>query len=321
MMAWLALPKRNFADWFTLRKPFWQHALLLVLGAAWGLQFVLLKIATDSGVGEVNILLISMTLLAAGFLAALAAAKAWFRPTWRHIRFFTASGFLGFVLPLGFIVLAARDISAGLIVLFESLTPVFTIAIALICRTETLTLRRVVAITFGLLGVFCILAPAAMSPSSLGLLGIGFALTLPLIYGFESVYVAARWPNDLGTLQTVTGEAVAGLVLLLPCLFWMDGVELSSWSPWSMTTGHWAIVVFVLISFLEAYLFFSLISKSGAVFVSLASPISMFAGIFLGMVLIGESHPMSVWLAVGLATFALYFALFGDCSSAGVEEA
>jgi hypothetical protein len=49
----------------------------------------------------------------------MAVAKAWFRPTWRHIRFFTASGFLGFVLPLGFVVLAAREISAGLIVLFE----------------------------------------------------------------------------------------------------------------------------------------------------------------------------------------------------------
>ncbi|MGI9491657.1 MAG: DMT family transporter, partial [Geminicoccaceae bacterium] len=297
---------------------FWHHTLLLVLGAAWGLQFVLLKIATDAGLGEVNILLTSMALLAAGFLAAMAVAKAWFRPTWRHIRFFTTSGFLGFVLPMGCIVIAAREISAGLIVLFESLTPVFTILIALLCRTETITLRRVIAITFGLLGVFCILAPTAMNPGGIGLLSIGFALALPFIYGTECVYVAARWPNDLGSLQIVTGEAVAGFCLLLPCLFWMDGVELSSWS---MTTGHWAIVVFVLISFLEAYLYFSLISRSGAVFLSLASPISMFAGIFLGIVLIGESHSMSVWLAVGLATFALYFALFGDCSSACVEEA
>ncbi|MDH3659983.1 MAG: DMT family transporter [Alphaproteobacteria bacterium] len=303
----------------TAWKPVWHATLLFLLGALWGLQFVLLKIATDAGLGEINILLVSMVLLAAGFLAAMAVAKAWFRPTWRHVRFFLISGFLGFVLPLGGAILAAREISAGVIVLFEALTPIFTMALALVLRTEAMTLRRRISMTLGLLGVLCILAPAVINPGSISLLGIGFALSLPIIYAIECVYVAAHWPSDIRPLQVVTGEAVAGVVLLLPLLVFWDE---SSVSALSWTYSHWAVLLFVLISFVEAYLYFYLISRAGAVFVSLASLISMFAGIFFGIILIGESHPASVWLAVVLAALALYAPLHKkrECAPGGIEK-
>ncbi|MGI9507993.1 MAG: hypothetical protein ACR2QJ_01430, partial [Geminicoccaceae bacterium] len=52
--------------------PVWPHVLLFVLGTVWGLQFTLLKIATDSGLDEAGILALSMGLIAAAFLAATA---------------------------------------------------------------------------------------------------------------------------------------------------------------------------------------------------------------------------------------------------------
>ncbi len=300
------LSKRSRSDWGTSWKSLWQCTLLFILGALWGLQFVLLKIATDASLGEVNILLVAMILLAMGFLAAMVVAKAWFRPTARHVRFFLMSGLLGFVLPLGGAILAAREISAGVIVLFEALTPIFTIAIVLALRTEAVTPRRLISMTLGLLGIFCVMVPAVMNSGSLSLLGLAFALSLPIVYAIECIYVAARWPTDLRPLQVVTGEAVAGTALLLPCLLFWD--EPSS-APLSWAYSHWAVLLFVLISFVEAYLYFYLISRAGAVFVSLASIISMFAGILFGIILIGESHPVSVWLAVGLAALALYVPL------------
>ena len=202
--------------------------------------------------------------------------------------------------------MAAREISAGVIVLFEALTPIFTIAIVLALRTEAVTPRRLISMTLGLLGIFCVMVPAVMNSGSLSLLGLAFALSLPIVYAIECIYVAARWPTDLRPLQVVTGEAVAGTALLLPCLLFWD--EPSS-APLSWAYSHWAVLLFVLISFVEAYLYFYLISRAGAVFVSLASIISMFAGILFGIILIGESHPVSVWLAVGLAALALYVPL------------
>lgn len=137
-------------------------------------------------------------------------------------------------------------------------------------------------------------------------MGLGFALFVPAVCALDCFYVAAFWPNDLRPLQVVTGEAVAGAFLSALCLFWVGDPAplLLSWTP-----GHWAIALFVPISALEAYLYFYLLRRTGAVFVSLGSLISLFAGIVWGILLIGESHPPTVWLAVGLAALALSLAL------------
>ncbi len=285
----------------------------------WGLQFVLLKIATVAGLGEVNILFTSMVLLAAGFLGAMALTKTWFLPNWGHVRFFFTSGLLGFVLPLGAAILAAREISAGVIVVFEALTPIVAMMLALGLGIETSTRRCLQSMTFAVMCLLCFLVPSLMSPGGITMAALGIVLIVPIASACDCLYVAARWPNDLRPLQVVTGEAVGALILLSPCLlFWSgDGTAAFSW-----TYDHWAVLLFVMISFLEAYLYFYLICRAGAVFVSFASLISLFAGILFGIVLIGESHSASVWLAVGFAVLALYVQLYNrpQPSAAGLED-
>ncbi|MGI9433919.1 MAG: DMT family transporter [Geminicoccaceae bacterium] len=296
---------RRYAQW----TPVLPHVLLFVLGTVWGLQFTLLKVATDASLDEASILAVAMGLMATIFLAATAFTRTWFRPTWQHVRFFLLSGLFGFVLPLGGVILAAREISAGLIVLFEALTPVFALAIAAAFRTEPVTRRRILAIAFGLLSVLAVGGPAAFGLGGISLVGLGFALFVPAVCALDCFYVAAFWPSDLRPLQVVTGEAVAGAFLSALCLLSV-GDPAPLFHSW--TIGHWALALFVPISVLEAYLYFYLVRRSGAVFVSLGSLISLFAGIFWGIVLIGETHPPTVWLAVGLATLALYLALRKD---------
>ena len=159
----------------------WHGLLLFILGTAWGLQFVLLKIATDAQLDELGILTMSMVLLAAAYLLAMACRRAWFRPTRRHLRFFVLSGLLGFVLPLGAVVLAARYLSAGLIVLYESLTPVLTVAIALALRTEALSRKRITAVGLGMLGVVLVFWPELVMPGGARLEGLIIALIIFLM--------------------------------------------------------------------------------------------------------------------------------------------
>lgn len=77
----------------------WHTFLLFILGGSWGLQFTLLKIATDAELVELGILTVSMALLAATYPLAMAFCRAWFRPTQQHVRFFILSGLFGFVVP------------------------------------------------------------------------------------------------------------------------------------------------------------------------------------------------------------------------------
>lgn len=296
----------------------WRYSLpLFVLGAAWGLQFTLLKIAADSDLDEISILTIAMFLLALAYLAVVATRGIWFRPTRKHIWFFLISSFFGFVVPLGGVILVAEQLSAGLIVFFESLTPVLTVAIILVVGTERLNAPRLWAVALGMAGVLLVLWPDLTTPGSTRTESLLLALIIPLAYAIDGVYVAARWPSDLSAFQVVAGEAVAATAMLLPFFLWpfLSSQEAAAAliSPWfneDWGSGQWSVLAFVPVSFLEVYLYFYLLKNAGAVFVSIGSFISLFAGIFWGMLLLGERHSATVWAAVLLVSCALYLANF-----------
>ncbi len=283
----------------------WRHTgLLVVLGATWGLQFALLKIATTSALSELGILSLCMALLAAAYLATLTIRGKLYRPNPRQLRFFAISGFFGFVLPLGGIILVADRLAAGLIVLYtEALIPVFTFAIVLALRSERPSRRRLIAIALALVGVAFAFWPEVVGSTDARIEGLLLVLVVPLAYSIDAIYVAARWPSDLRALQVVSGEAVAGTAMLLPIWLLSGGLgEL----PSALGTGEWAILAFVPVSYLEVYLYFYLLRHAGAVFVSFGSFIALFAGFFWGWALLDETHPSTVWIAVALVALALY---------------
>ena len=299
------------------RRQFQNSLLLFLLGVAWGLQFTLLKIAADSDLDELSILSLAMLLLALAYLAVMAFGRSWFRPTLRHIRFFFVSALFGFVVPLCGVMLVAEQLSAGLIVFYESLTPLLTVLLVLLVGTERLNGSRLLAVAFGMLAVLLVLWPDLTAPGSARLESLLLALIIPFAFAVDAVYVAARWPSDLRAYQVVTGEAVMAALIFLPFCLWqaLQSPEYltSLTEPWvsrSWDWGHWSVLVFVAVCFLEGYLYFYLLRRAGAVFASIASFLSLFAGIFWGMLLLGERHPPAVWIAVLLVSLALYLVNF-----------
>lgn len=283
----------------------WMCALLLfVLGAAWGLQLTLLKATTDAGLSDLGILSISLLLLTGGFGAVLAIRGQWFRPTASHLRFFTTSGLFGYVLPLGGVLLIADRLAAGLIVLYtEALVPVFTILVTMMLRTERLTVRRAGAVGLALAGVAIALWPELALSAGTRLDSLLLLLIIPAAYAIDGIYVSKRWPRDLSALQVVTGEAAAGAAILVPLWLLIEG---ASQLPTAIGRGEWAMLAFVLVSYLEVYLYFYLLKTSGAVLVSYGCFVSLLSGFVWGVVLLEEQYRASVTLAVGLITWGLY---------------
>ena len=276
--------------------------MLFVLGVAWGLQFTLLKVASDAQIGELGILLVSLCLLTGLCFAFLAWRRAWFRPTIGHLRFFFLSGLFGYVLPLGAVVVAAGHLSAGLIVLFEALTPVFTVIIAVLFRTERITAGRGLAAMLGCLSVLLVGTHQLLTAGDGGLTALLVVMIVPLAYSIDGIYVARYWPRDLCTTQVVTGEALAGALTVLPLYLYAS-------EPWPFSSGwsvgHWALLAFTLAGALEVFLYFRLLKTVGAVYVSMASFLSLFAGIAWGMLLLGEVHAGVTWFAMLLVCAAL----------------
>jgi drug/metabolite transporter (DMT)-like permease len=233
------------------------------------------------------------------------------------VRFFVISGLFGYVVPLGGVLLIAERLAAGLIVLYtEALVPVFTILITMMLRTERLTTTRAAAIVLALSGVAIALWPELMLSADARLEWLLLVLVIPAAYAIDGIYVSANWPKDLNALQVVTGEAAAGTVMLVPLWIITEG---GAPIPASMGPGEWAMLGFVLVSYLEVYLYFHLLKTSGAVLVSYGCFISLLSGFVWGMVLLEEQYRASITFAVVLVVAGLYLIVTRREATAAAE--
>ena len=272
------------------------------MGGLWGFQFALLKTTAMAGYSHISVLFISLVWLAVIFNSIVLFKKRFFQPTLALAVFFIISSFLGYTAPLLAALYAASHLSTGMIALIVSFTPVVTVLLVLFLRTERISVNKVTAITIAMLSAVLVLWPDVSIAENSILKWLLIAMIAPLCYGIDSIYIHAYWPEDLDALQVVCGETLVAALMLAPIyLFVAQPIRYSS--HWPME--QWAIVLFIITSVFEVLLFFYLIEKTGAVLVAFASVITLFAGVVWGIVLFGEQHPLSVWIAMALLACSL----------------
>ncbi|MEM7426444.1 MAG: DMT family transporter [Pseudomonadota bacterium] len=276
--------------------------LLVIMGSFWGLQFAMLKKAAAGGFAEVEILTISLAVIAAVFsIIVLVQAKS-FRPKPGHLLYFAIGSFLGYILPLGVAIYISQNLTAGLLTFIGSLSPILTIGFAAMLRTEKISRLRVLAMVLGMAAALTVFWPELVAAHSALLPWLALALLIPVSYSLDVIYIGAFWPPELEELQVVAGEATTAALMLLP-FFLIFGDIPGLGRPWS--DGHWGVAVFTLCGVIEVMLFFYLVRHAGAVLVSFGSLVALFAGIGWGMVIFSEQHGFTLWIAVGLLSAAL----------------
>lgn len=92
---------------------------------------------------------------------------------------------------------------------------------------------------------------------------------------------------------------------MVPVYLVSDGATLPRLS-W--TGAEWAILLMILFSTVEIYLYFEIVRLSGAVFVSQASFITVPTGVLWGMILFGEQHDSWILFSVLLLALSLILA-------------
>jgi len=281
--------------------------LLVIMGITWGLQFSMLKLAALDGIDEITILFVMLVIVSVCFTAPLIVARRGFALTSERVQFLFITGLLGYALPLAAAVYAAAHVPAGIMTLIASFTPLVTVAVALAVRSERVSPRRLIAVVLAMISALLVLLPEASLPGFGVLPWLVLVFVVPLCYGVEGVYVAVRWPDGLDTLQVVAGEAVFAALMVLPFFLGM-GQFPDAAQIWSL--GGLAVLVVALSGLIEVFLYFYLIRREGAVFVSFSTFISLFAGIAWGIALFGEVHSAIVWLAVALLAVSLAAVVF-----------
>ncbi len=276
--------------------------ILLVMGSLWGLQVAMLKLALEAGYLESQVILFVLGLVSITYLVILALRRGLFRFTVGRIRFFVITSVLGYILPIAGTLYAARALSAGMLALLISLAPLFTFGAAALFRTEKISGLRIAAMLTGCVATALVLAPETALPDFGLLPWMLLALLVPFCYGVESVYIDANWPDELDVFQVGFGEALVATLLLVPFMLVRSEPLLPEWR-WN--PGSYAMLVFAVTGVLEVVMYFYLIKTTGAVLVSFATFVSLFAGIGWGMLLFAESHDNWLWLAAAVLVAAL----------------
>jgi drug/metabolite transporter (DMT)-like permease len=282
-------------------------AALLVMGSIWGLQFAMLKLAAQGGYSELTALTVALSLIAVVFVAAMALRGAFFLPSRPMVFFLIFTALLGYVLPMAVVLFAAPHIPAGVMALVASFTPLVTVTLAFLLKSEAVSGRRLLAVGLSAVSVILLLLPELRLPDAGKLEWLLIAFLVPLMFGYESIYIDQHWPTGMDTFQVVTAQVVCAAAMVLP-LYLLFGEPVSFDPAWpDAQTG---VAVFALIGVVEVILYFYLIKQTGGVLVSFGSIISLFAGVFWGMIIFSETHGGAIWAAILMLAVAI--ALLGS---------
>ena len=257
--------------------------LLFFLSSIWALHFSLVKIV-EADKDPLSILIPLLLILCILFYVVLILKKELFKITIRKCIFFSIAGIFAYIVPLSVEFIVAPKIEAGILTLIVSIVPVFTLLIIWLFRLLNVTTKLVIGTLFGLIGISILLFGNNYNNVSVNIWAI-CALIIPLSYAFDAIFMEKFWPKNLNTKQVAFGECVASLIFVILLSFFF-GNELYHYYQWFVVPSFWVLTI---VTFIEVWLFFYILSNSGAVFVNLGSYLVMPAGFVWGYIFFGET--------------------------------
>ncbi|MFT5504567.1 MAG: drug/metabolite transporter (DMT)-like permease [Gammaproteobacteria bacterium] len=285
-----------------LSKPVMPLFFLLFLGISWGLYFSMLKIAVLSGISYYGIAALTTLGVALGMSAIAVARRKPPRLSAIHLRFYLICALLGYLLPMLCELLVIRSLPAGALALIVSLTPIATLIVARLMKTDVVNRSRIAGILLGAFAIFGVLLPEVHSQLDLSWFWLMVAVLIPLFYALYHNYIARYWPNDSDTYQVACGEAVMAFIAIATVAFWQwQPTDVAEWN-----SGHNAMLFMAVISLADIYIYFELIRLRGPIFTSHANYIMVISGVFWGFVIFNETITHLMWVSVSLLLVSLF---------------
>jgi drug/metabolite transporter (DMT)-like permease len=279
--------------------------LVVVLGSLWGLHFSLIKICAESSLSRVDILLLTTAGSACGFFCIAWTKKQLPHFSFTHWRFYIICAAFGYSGPIFIELLVAQYLSAGTLTLIVSTSPLVTLCVAAVLKTEKVNRRGLIGILLGTLAILFLLIPTLRGEQAVSASIVAATFIVPIAYGSYHHYVVKAWPHNDRPLQVASGSMLAACLILLPLLMF-NPVDL----PRSENLFIYGVLAAMSIfAVLEVLLYFAIIRAAGAVTVSLSNFVTIVAGVVWGMLIFDERPSLWVWLCAGILLLAVYLVL------------
>ncbi|UDQ80462.1 DMT family transporter [Erwinia rhapontici] len=282
---------------------------LMLLAAIWGASFLFMRVATPY-FGSLNTAFLRVVFGCVGLIALLLVLRT-------HIAFHGKAlpamllGVINSAVPFVMYCLAAKWLPAGYSAILNATTPLMGVLIGGLCFSETFTLRKIVGVVLGLVGIVLLTTTGNLALTQEVLLGIAACLVATACYA-SAGFLTKKWIGDRGGLDArlvALGSQVGASIFLLPVF--IGSLIIQPVVQWNHP-GVWLCVLALgLICTAWAYiLFFRLIADIGPLRTLTVTFLIPPFGILWGYLFLGETLSkgfiaggwviiVAVWLVAG----------------------
>lgn len=269
-------------------------SLLAVLATLWGASYTFIKLGIET-IPPVT-LIAGRTILAGAVLLVILRMRGIRMPrdkaSWCR---FTVQACLNSAIPFTLIAWAEKSVGAGLAVILNSMTPVFTFLITMLwIRHEATSSRKMAGVILGLAGTAVIVGMQAFAHVGQELLGQLAVVLATVCYAGAAIF--GKTFKDLDPMVPAAGSLVSGAALLIPVSLVLD-------HPWTLEPSGSSLLGLVglaLFSTAAAFaIYFRLIRTLGSVGATAQAYLRAPIGVAIGAYFLGERLPPTAWIGLG----------------------
>lgn len=278
-------------------------AVLIVMGAGWGMTQPLAKIAVSEGYRHFGLIFWQLVIgsVALGIVQKLRGRRL--RLDGPAMRVYLIIALVGTLIPNSASFEAARHLPSGLISILLALVPMFAFPIALGLGNERFAVSRLLGLALGLGGVLLIVAPEASLPNRAMVAFVPLALVAPFFYGLEGNIVARWGVAGLGPVEVLFGASLLGAVISLP-LAVFSGHFIDPRPPWGLPDMALGLSSLIHVAVYTAYVW--MVARAGPIFAVQVSYLVTGFGVLWAVLLLGEAFSGWVWGAMGVMLLGMF---------------
>ncbi|WP_461205380.1 DMT family transporter [Clostridium sp. DL1XJH146] len=272
--------------------------VLFLLAALWGASFLFMRVAAPV-LGavfliEIRVLIAGLALLIYAFIIK---KKPNFKEKWKE---YLILGAINSAIPFTLIATATLTLNASIASILNSATPIFTVIVASIWLKEKLTVKKLLGILIGIIGVVVLLGWSPMLITPKVIIAASMSILATICYGFAGVFAKKAF-KDVDSLSIATGQQLSAAIVLLPfAIFNIPSGHISS----NIILSVFALAI--MCTSIAYVLYFYLIKEIGPTkTLSVTLLVPMF-GVVWGVIFLGEKITSGMLLGLGIILMSIF---------------
>lgn len=266
-------------------------SLLLSTGLLLGFNAPLGKLAREGGISAAGW---SFAIAGGGalvLLAILLLRRRRIRADARHLRYYLITAILAYVLPNLVIYAAIPHLGAGMSAIYFTLSPIVTLAFAILLGTRRPGWLGVAGILLGCVGALMVVFSKGQVDRPADLTWALAALVIPVSLAAGNVYRTLDWPAQGEPLVLAMGSNAVAAIFLIPAALIFDGGL-----PFAALGAQPGLVATqIFISAAMFTLFFRLQVAGGPVYLSQIGYVAAAISLLIGTFGLGEQYGLATW--------------------------